>query len=457
MIRYRTLFEVDIVHDYFVNRGEVVIEAQPDEDRAALAALYSAADVFEIEPDAPTRAALAGHKLLFRSTRSGFIVVVQADASTPPRPIIAPGDGFRLAFVLRLRDARFANYTELGPPSSFYRFGNDAQNRVASVSYLSRPIPAFDTTRRYLVGEVRSQAAGSTFDLFLALRDTGPAATPVAADWRRIPADTFSAGETYQSGAIVLAANRVYRALVDAPGTNLANAAEWQPLELLGNQYASATDAMGVEFAFATLDIAAAALSSATVRITRAGAAAPVSEQPFAAEQGTLSRVQVDLRTMPSGTYRLEVLDDTQTAVPGQSRSIFVAADARSTGAFGVIEIRSGTADYALLDGAGALRSPRYALRFLNRATRWRYIFPAPQAIGAGADVAHEGADQRVLVTAAARPLSRFGPGSLLQANVVATPASEEILLPAPDVERMRRENAEWFSETHLPNLTVGP
>jgi hypothetical protein len=304
---------------------------------------------------------------------------------------------------------------------------------------------------------VRSQAAGPTFDLFLALRDTGPSATPVAVDWRRIPVDTFSATETYQAGAIVLAANRVFRALVDAPGTDLTIASEWQPLTTLGNQYVTSADAMRVDFGFATLDITDAALPGATVRVTRAGATAPAFEQHFEAEQGVLTRLQVDLRAMPSGTCLLEVLDESQTLVPGLTTSTFVAGDARSTGAFGVIEIGPGTADYALLDGTGALRSPRYALRFLNRATRWRYIFPAAQAVGAGADVAHDGANQHVLVTASARPLSRFGTGSRLQADVSATPASEQILLPVPEVERMRRENAEWFSETHLPNMTVGP
>ena len=72
MIRYRPLFEVDVAHDYFTSRGEVVLDAQPDADRAALTALYSAAEVLDIQPDAATLAALAGHRMLFRSTRTGF-------------------------------------------------------------------------------------------------------------------------------------------------------------------------------------------------------------------------------------------------------------------------------------------------------------------------------------------------------------------------------------------------
>jgi len=34
---------------------------------------------------------------------------------------------------------------------------------------------------------------------------------------------------------------------------------------------------------------------------------------------------------------------------------------------------------------------------------------------------------------------------------------AEAVLLRAPEVKSIRRENAEWFSETHVPNFTAGP
>ena len=61
-------------------------------------------------------------------------------------------------------------------------------------------------------------------------------------------------------------------------------------------------------------------------------------------------------------------------------------------------------------------------LRFLNRATRWRYIFPSAQQVGTGAEVAVEAGNNRILVTPAPRPLTRFGIGSRLQADSAATP-----------------------------------
>jgi hypothetical protein len=117
-----------------------------------------------------------------------------------------------------------------------------------------------------------------------------------------------------------------------------------------------------------------------------------------------------------------------------------------------------GINDFALLNADGTLRSPRYVLRFLNRATRWRYIFPSAQKVGVGGEVGPQGGNSSILVTPAARPLTRFGSGSRLQADDATTPSvSEEILLPTPEVKSIRRENAEWFSETRVPNFTVGP
>lgn len=460
MIRYRPLFQVDIAHDYFLSRGDVVFEAQPEADRFALASHYSVDQFLQIVPDECTHARLAGHKMIFRATAAGFMVAVKLDASASDiRPAVPPLADFKLTFAMRVRDARFANYTELGPSNNgFYRFGNDSQNRVAEVSCLSRPVAAFDPARRYVAGEIRAQAAAPTVNLFIALRDTGPAATPVGPDWRRIPADTFDLSVTYQSGAIVLSANQVYRALVDGPGTDFTNAAEWKPLGALANQYASVADTIILVGNLLNLDISDSALPRATIRVFRAGNTTAAWEQTFVAEQGTLTQVQVDLRSLAPGLYRIDVLDDALVIVPGRSLPIYVAPIARTSGWFGVIDIGLGAGDFSLFNANGTLRAPRYTLRFLNRATRWRYIFPSAQPVGAGADVAPEAGDNRVLVTAAPRPLTRFGAGSRLQADVAATPTvSEEIVLPAPETNRIRRESAEWYSETYLPNLTLGP
>jgi hypothetical protein len=458
MIRYRPLLHVEIAHDYFMSRGDVVLEANTDADRAALTNHYTVNDFLRIHPDDTTVSTLAGHKMLFKVTASGFTVAVQLDPSaTDIRPLVPPPPDFRLRFVMRLTDKRFSNYTELGPVDTrFYRFGNDSQNRTAGVNFLSTRVQAFSATRRYVAGEVRAQAAGATFDLFLALRDTGPAAAPVSADWRRIPADTWSAAKTYLTGAIVLSSNQLFRALVDNPGSDLTDAVAWQPVDVLGNQYATVADAILPVPGLFNLDISDAALTQATVRVFASGGTVAATEHTFATAQGTLSQLQIDLRGLRPGPYRVIILNT--AAVVVREVRCFLSPLAITGNWFGVIEIERGTADFALFNNDGTLRAPRYVLRFLNRATRWRYIFPSAQPVGPGAEVAPEGGDNRILVTATARPLTRFGAGSRLQADSAATPnVSEEVLLPAPEVNLIRRQNAEWFSETHVPNFTVGP
>jgi hypothetical protein len=458
MIRYRPLFDVDIAHDYFLSRGDVVREAQADADRAAIANLYSVGDFLEVFPDDATEAVLAGHKMLFRITAAGFSVAVRLDPSaSDTRPMVPPSDDLKLTFVLRLTDSSFANYTELGPvTTSFYRFSNASQNRTAGVNFLSSRASTFVTTRRYVAGEVFLQAAAPTFNLFVALRDTGPSATPVPADWRRIPADTFNAATTYRVGTLVLSANSLFRALVDNPGTDLTNAAQWQPAGTLGNQYVTAADVLLPVSSLFDLDISDLAMSQATVRAFFAAGTVAATEQMFTAEQGTLRQVQVDLRGLSEGPYRVEIVGASGAVIRGFT--CYLAPVARRENWFGVIDIGLGTGDFALLNADGTLRSPHYVLRFLNRATRWRYIFPSAQTVGTGGEVGPQAGNSSILVTPAPRPLTRFGSGSRLQADNAATPsASEEVLLPAPGVKSIRRENAEWFSETRVPNYTVGP
>jgi hypothetical protein len=257
-------------------------------------------------------------------------------------------------------------------------------------------------------------------------------------------------------GAIVLFSNQLFRALVNGPGTDLTDATQWQPVGLLGNQYVTVADTIRLVSSLFNLDISDLALAAATARIFLRGAVAATREQTFAAGPGTLSDVQIDLRGLTPGAYRVEILDSLGAVV--REFSCFLSPRAHAENWFAVIEIGIGTTDFALFNNDGTLRAPRYVLRFLNRATRWRYIFPSAQQVGAGADVVVDAGNNRILVTPAPRPLTRFGTGSRLQADSAATPAvSEEILLPAPEVNRIRRQNAEWFSETPVPNFTVGP
>ncbi len=457
-MRYGILFEVEILHDHFLSLGERVFEALDEGRQRTVRRAYSAGAALRAFPSADAERVLAGHQAVFRATATGFVVGIRLDpAAAGDVPVLPPGPDFRLRFGLAVRDRRFFNYTAL-PESApgFYFLSNGSGNEAAGSRFLSRPVPAFEASRAYEAGEVRAQSAGATIDLFRAERDTGPSATPVAADWRRIPPDTFDPALAYAAGDVVLSANRLFRARVDGPGADLDDAGDWQPIGVLANQYVTAADARALRPSRFDLDLSAAALPRAAVRLLRPGDAVPAWERLYAAAAGTLDAVPVDLATIAPGPYRLAVFDGAGAEVAGLGFDLYLDPEAARAGWLGVIEIGPGAAGLALLDGGGALRSPRYTVRLLNRATRWRYIFPAAQPTGTGAEVAVEGSDPRVLVTAATRPLTRFGTGARLQADLPATPAvSEEVLLPEPDARVVRRQDDQWFSEIHTINLPL--
>ena len=461
MTRYAVLFEVDVWHDYGLNRGGTIYEALSLSQQAQVMGQYASDRFLKIQPTAATMQTLAGQQLLFRSTQTGFLVAAKlGPAALDAQPLIPLGSDFQLTFALQIVDPYFFNYTALSdnvPP--FYWLSNESGNEIGEKRFLSRSVPSFDAGRAYLADELYSEpAAGDTMNLFRARQDTGPTATPTSDHWELMPANTFDASLTYVEGAIVLANNQLYRALqAVAAGSDLNNASLWEPFDSIANQYVTSADRLAVRPPVFTLELSDVALTQATVRILRGTTTAVAWERTFESTDGPLETVQVTLSAMRSGRYRLELLDAALVPQPALGFEFYLDATAVRDRWFGVIAIGLGSDNFALLDSSGNLRSPRYRLRFLNRASRWRYRFPADQAIGTGADVAPEVPEnQQVLVTAQPRPLTRYGPGIRLQADDAGTAdVSEEVLLPEPDVRRIQRQNAQWYSDIYLSNLPI--
>lgn len=459
MSQYAILFKVEVLHDYFLNRGGIVYEALNAEQQAWVMQNYAVAKFLTIVPTAKTNHILAGHQMVFKATATGFLVAVKLDSTTSEaRSAIPLSTDFRLAFALQVNDIRFFNYTALNTTSpAFYGFSNYSGHEAVGGRFLSALVPEFNPSRRYEAGEVYSQNIDDRINLFRAIRDTGPTVTPVIADWERIPSDTFDASLAYPAGAVVLAANRLYRARVDEPGSDLNNSANWELIATLPNQYVTSADQITVKPAIFNLDLSSSALSEATVRLLRRGETTVVWQRHYQSDN-SLDIVQLDLRSLASETYQLEVLNHDLSVVPDLGFEFYLDAAAMRDRWLGVIEIGLGIGNLALLDNNNNLRSPTYTLRFLNRATRWRYQFPASQIIGTIADVIPEViGNNRILVTALPRSLTRFGTGIRLQADDGTTPTvSEEVLLPEPEPNRIRRQNAQWYSEIYLSNLPLG-
>lgn len=450
-MRFGVLFEVVIQHDYWVNMDAVVHDALPPPRQAAIRNRHGVARYLQVAPTPATRSILAGHGMICKAVHDGFLVGVELEGATDvPRRALDPAATLR--FSLRLTDASFPNYTA-GIAPRFYRFSNDSTNVRAGQLFLTRPVAAHQPSRRYAAGEIRAQAAGSAIDLFQAQRDTGPSATPFAADWRRIPADTHDPAVSYQQGAIVLAGNVLFEALVNSPSGDLNDPTQWTDIGVLANQYVTREDQLAVRPGIFAVDVQSAAATVLELRVTRPGATSAAWQRRY---QGTqpLGTVQADLRGLPDGVYRLDALDAALNPLPGLGFDFYLSDQAVIENWFGVVEIGAGVGAFALLDGAQQLRSPRYQIRFLNQAARLRYRFPRTQAIGAGAQVVADPANDSILVTPEPLPITRVGTGVRLRADDPSTVmVSEAILLPHPGARDVSKQGGQWFSEMHLSNF----
>ena len=457
MSRYAQLFEVNLEHGYYLNFGSTPFNALALDTREFLTTVYSVNQIFSLFPTNETMKTLAGHRILVKNKGNGFLVAVELDPNASGnQPLVPVDESFNLRFAISLKDKTFTNYTSLPMSEGGLFYFSNRSGNLAPGSYLTRPISNYNTSRAYEAGELYLNTVAPNEGLFQSLRDTGPAGAPIAADWTLIPPDTYDSSINYTAGSIVLADYVIYRALINNPGTDLNNAAEWESIDQLANQHVTADDYLPLHAEKIELDVSSASQSQVSALVYRLGEPTAVWQKLFISDNGNLDVLPLYLSDLRAGAYHLEVRDNTDTVLPDFDHDFYLDPTALEQGWFGVIEIGAGNGSFALLDGGGDLRNPTYLINFLSRPTRWRYIFPDNQPIGSGSQVVQEDSEGRVLVTNEPRPLTRYGGGVFLQADSPSTPTiSEEVVLPKPKVNRIRHQNSQWFSEIHLSNLPI--
>jgi hypothetical protein len=113
---YKTLFEVQLLHRYFLNVGLTEFDQVPN-DPAVQAArqAYDVSQWLRIEPSAATQELLRNQRLLFRPTAEGFRVLVAVKlnpATQLPVPFIALPPSLNFTFLAHQADPDFFLYTE---------------------------------------------------------------------------------------------------------------------------------------------------------------------------------------------------------------------------------------------------------------------------------------------------------------------------------------------------------
>jgi hypothetical protein len=163
-MRYRELFTIELLHDYFAD---------------------GAARRIRIVPAPETRPVLSGCGLLAKQSGNRLFVIARTDDGATPR--IAPAGGTTLTFFLEAEDAKLFSLSHLrfnAAVGERYLFSNRDAGLVDGRLYLHADNDLFDAAKSYSVGSFVRDGAG---DCHEALADLAPgSALNNPAQWRKL-------------------------------------------------------------------------------------------------------------------------------------------------------------------------------------------------------------------------------------------------------------------------------
>ena len=112
-VKYVPLFKTEILHHYFLNKGETAFASMNDDEKAKQLDIYNINKCLSVFPTNETQHKINGHNLVFKKINTGFTVWTKADPVDDRIPFVAPDDDLSLTFVVQIKDPSFYNYTDL--------------------------------------------------------------------------------------------------------------------------------------------------------------------------------------------------------------------------------------------------------------------------------------------------------------------------------------------------------
>lgn len=127
---YQRLFDVRLLHHYWLDEGKVVFDQIPDPllppdeaKKQSRLLTYDARSFLAITPTAQTANQFTGLGCVYRNTALGFIVAVPTGTVFPPQTIFD--------FIVTIKNADFFNYTALTlRPQKIYELFHQTENRA---------------------------------------------------------------------------------------------------------------------------------------------------------------------------------------------------------------------------------------------------------------------------------------------------------------------------------------
>mgnify|MGYP006879017888 CR=1 FL=1 len=113
--KYKTLFDLRILHRFFLNEGETEyqVSGSPEQDKLDKnRENYSLSDFMTVSPTLRTRKVLTNYKARFQQYKDGIRVSLK-EIGDDTTPFIEFNSSFYLDFTLQINDQFFENYTDI--------------------------------------------------------------------------------------------------------------------------------------------------------------------------------------------------------------------------------------------------------------------------------------------------------------------------------------------------------
>lgn len=120
---YRRLFEVRLLHHYWLDEGVAVFDSLSEKRRNELLLLYNHQFFLSVEPTASSKALLRNLHCVFKRTTLGFVVAVSKNVLIP--------DDTVFEFFATVENSSFFNYTSLTlPERKIYELYHKAEDKT---------------------------------------------------------------------------------------------------------------------------------------------------------------------------------------------------------------------------------------------------------------------------------------------------------------------------------------
>jgi hypothetical protein len=333
-ITYKELFEVKILHYYFLNRGETLYNMMSDEEQAKVMLYYDVGEFFDIVPTKECKRLLDSYQCIFKQTSQGMIVGMrtESDGQDPPHytPFVSLKDDLEFTFRMEIKDHDFMNHAVLpfiGNTGTGYIFENLTASAPKQFPSLNAVAPLFESGAEYLPGDMLSNNLSNPTELYIAQLKTS-SNTSTTPDWLT---------EKKSDGLSMHYTN-------------------------INDRHLLVNGILNYKVSVADVE------PTATVK-KRSGT---VVKPKVEILQGDFRILQVDLRDFPEGFYTMDV----ESVSPPYSDTISFYLVRQNISPFGTIRIKVKSDDdsYNLIDSQGFMTSPSFEVSFRNRATHWRYI-----------------------------------------------------------------------------------